>query len=79
MNENSLLFETTSACHETLYTYVENILDGCKMDQTVSEQVLVLADPFSQHLWVVDEIELTSATGKYIICSPGQFDFINDL
>ena len=30
-----------------------------------------MGDPFSQHWWVVDEIELSSATGKYIICGAG--------
>ena len=34
MNDNSLLFHTTSVCHETMYNYVENILDERKMDQT---------------------------------------------
>ena len=37
MNEDSLFFDTLSACHETLYNYVENILDRSKTDQTVSE------------------------------------------
>ena len=56
MNEKSLLFDTPSACNETLYNYVENILDGCKTEQNVSESVSVsadlvpiLGDPFSQH------------------------------
>ena len=37
MNENYLFFDTPSACPETLYNYVENILDLRKTDQKVSE------------------------------------------
>ena len=37
MNDNYLFFDTPSACHETLQTYVENMLDRHKTDQNISE------------------------------------------
>ena len=37
MNENYLFFDTPSACHENLQTYVENILERIKTDQNVSD------------------------------------------
>ena len=37
MNEKFLFFDTSTACNKTLYTYVENILGGRKMDQKFSE------------------------------------------
>ena len=51
-----------------------NIINGCKTDQNISEKVTVsadpapvLADPFSQHWWVVNELEQDSGTRKYIL------------
>ena len=37
MKEESLLFETLSACPDTMYNYVENVLNGWKTDQVISE------------------------------------------
>ena len=37
MNDNYLFFDTPSACHENIFTYIENILDGLKIDINVSE------------------------------------------
>ena len=67
MNEKYLFFDTMSACHETLYNQVENILDRHKMDKNISEYVPisanlfpVLALPFSQYWWVFDKINPAS-------------------
>ena len=37
MNEKFLFYDTLSACHETMYTYVENIIDVSKKDQKASD------------------------------------------
>ena len=32
-------FDTPSVCHKNMYTYLENILDGRKMDKDILENV----------------------------------------
>ena len=41
MNDNTF-FDIPSACHETLYAYVQDILDGRNMDEDLPEKVAVL-------------------------------------
>ena len=45
MNKKSLFFDTPSACHETLYTYVEKILNGRKTDGEIPGNVETFMGP----------------------------------
>ena len=37
MNKKYLFFDTLPACHENLYNYIENVLDGLNTDGKVPE------------------------------------------
>ena len=70
-NERELFFfYTPSACHETLHTYVENILDGRKMDKDIPENFAVFPPYRHTSLCNIDGSLMKSNQ-----CTPQKFSF----
>ena len=75
MNENIFFFDTLSACHENLQTYVENIFDRRKTDKYIPENVAVFYSQRNISFLNIDESLIKSNQCKthnlslYVACN----------